>query len=154
MKGKTKICIELKERNCLPLLYEDLKKTGPWGNSDIIFIAFDEDEKVEGGDSTWSDLAELKSHSPNFNLGLLFTPRKILRGQNLNIICQKAADLQALAIIPFPYQFVSTTIINFVHTNFRNLKIFTCVVDSKKEIEKFRAWGIDGLASNYPDLLN
>lgn len=150
LKGKTRITIELKERDCLPQLCAALDAAGPWNAGDIMFLAFDE-KNPEASDSAWADLAELKRIYPHFYAALLFTPRK-LKEVNWTVaqICEAAVAMKADALAPWS-KMVTKEMVDLVHAY--GLKIFTWVVDSRAEALWLKSWRIDGIASNDPAIL-
>lgn len=154
LKRKTHIVIEFKERGFLPLFYEIIEATGPWNAGDITILAFNENGPHEGSESSWDDLAAFKQKYPHLAAALLFSPHKLKEpGFDLAKICQIAEDMKADALAPW-YKMVSKEMIDFIHNYRHPLKIFTWAVDSKSDIEQLRNWGVDGIASNIPELLN
>lgn len=149
LKGKKRIIIELKERNCLPLLYAELDNAGQWEPLSIFVVAFDHDDNVEGGNSSWDDLEEFKTARPELEVALLLTPYKKYR-MGWRLICDRAIEMGAYAIVPHK-SVVGRMAVNYAHQ--RGLKIFTWIVDERAEAQEFRKIGIDGIASNFPDRL-
>ena len=150
LKGKTRVTIELKERDCVPRLRAALHTAGPWNAADVMFLAFDE-KNPEASDSAWADLAELKNIYPQFCTALLFTPRKMMEsGLSVAQICETAVAMKADALAPWS-KMVTKEMIDLVHAY--RLKIFTWVVDSRSDAVLLGSWGIDGIASNDPATL-
>lgn len=150
LKGRAQIVIELKERNYNPQLLKIFHDFAPWEEEELIIIAFDGDDSVEGGRSSWRDLAFLKHMFPGLETGLLFTPQKFSAGATYESVCASAREMRARFIAPY-YKMVTPDAVKLVHM--MGLKIFTWAVDDPGEIQELKSYGIDGIASNFPDRL-
>src|SRR3989344_9268561 len=115
LKGRTRIVIELKERGYNPQLLGMFHDFAPWREEELIIIAFDEDDSVEGGHSSWRDLAFLKHAFPQLETGLLFTPQKFARGATYESICVSAREMRARFLAPY-YKMVTPDAVELVHT--------------------------------------
>ena len=135
-------------------LRQFLDQAGPWDPRAITILAFDE-AGFEGSNSTWNDLAEFKKIYPHLGVILLFSPYKLMNPEwNLEKILRTAAEMKAEAVAPY-FKMVTKEMVDCVHSFPGNpLLIFTWAVDEQEDIERLRQWGIDGIASNFPDRLN
>lgn len=150
LKGRARIVMELKERNYTPQLLHLFHDFAPWQAEELIVIAFDKDGLGASGQSSWRDLSLLKTFFPDLEIGLLLTPRKWLSGYTTENVCDAAIEMRARFIGPH-CKMVTQGWVDLVHQN--NLKMITWAVNDLKDIRRLKDYGIDGIASDFPDRL-
>lgn len=151
LKGKARIVMELKERNYTPQLLRIFHDFSPWQKEELIVIAFDKDGLAEDGKSSWRDLSFLKSIFPDLEIGLLLTSRKWLSGYTMESICRAALEMRAHFVAPH-YKMITRKWVDSIHR--QDLKMLTWAVNDLKDIQRLKAYGIDGIISDFPDRLN
>ena len=124
-----KIIVELKIEGYEKEVLKQIKKTGL--RDRIIVASFHE-----------SSLAEIRRFDNNIETGLIYARHK-------NPIAS-AIKLKSQYLLPL-YRFSHTKNIEEAHRH--NLKVVVWTINSKDEAEKYRAKGVDGIASDKPDIL-
>ena len=97
----------------------------------VIIISFIEDS-----------LKKVRELSDEVTNGLIYVRHK-------NPI-QTALELKAEYLLPL-YNFTSSTNVNKAHEN--GLKVILWTINKKEDVAKYRKRGVDGIASDCPDIL-
>lgn len=124
-----KILVELKKPGCEKAVIARIRKAGL--SDHIIVVSFHEES-----------LAEVRRLDRNIETGLIYTRHK-------NPV-DSATRLNTQYLLPL-YSFTHTKNIQEAHKN--NLKVVVWTINSKVDAEKYRAKGVDGIASDKPDIL-
>jgi len=124
-----KILIELKETGYEKKVIALIKRQKFHGRA--IIVSFHEEA-----------LSEIRKLDSKIETGLIYARHKNPIASALKL---KAQYLVAL------YRFTHTKNVEDAHK--KNLKVIVWTVNTKEEIKKFRAKGVDGIASDKPDLL-
>ncbi len=124
-----KILVELKQEGHEKAALNAIKKSGLAGR--IIIVSFHEPA-----------LAEVRRLDSKIEMGLIYTRHK-------NPVAA-ALQLKAQYLLPL-FRFTHTKNIETAHKN--NLKVIVWTINTKQDAEKFRAKGVDGIASDRPDIL-
>ncbi len=103
-------------------------------------------------------IKELKKRNPKITTSALFAPTKIeliqLRyffGEGVrDTIIQKAKEADASYISPY-YPYITEDFVNLAHTS--GLKVLPWTVNTKEEMIRLYNCGVDGIISDYPNLL-
>jgi len=134
-KGKIKFNLELKARNIEDLLIKIVKKHDLV--DDVIFSDF-----------TTKSFKKIKKFEPKAKFELLtFFPYRILQMVHP---FNKLVKLGVTSINPI-YRVITDGLIENAHKY--GLKIFPWTVNRKKKILELKKRGIDGVITNYPDIL-
>jgi glycerophosphoryl diester phosphodiesterase len=105
-----------------------------------------------------SAIKELKKRNPKITTSALFAPTKyeLLRLQYFSgkeirsTIIQKGKEADASYISPY-YPYVTEDFVNLAHTS--GLKVLPWTVNTKEEMIRLHNCGVDGIISDYPNLL-
>ncbi len=124
-----KILVELKKAGYEKDAIAQIRKAGL--RDHIIVVSFLE-----------ASLAEIRRLDKNIETGLIYTRHK-------NPIAS-AIKLNSQYLLPL-YSFTHTKDIQEAHKN--RLKVVVWTINSKDDVEKYRAKGVDGVASDKPDIL-
>jgi glycerophosphoryl diester phosphodiesterase len=124
-----KIIIELKKEGYEKEVLRQIRKSGTRGR--IIVVSFHE-----------SCLSEIRRSDKDIETGLIYARYKDP--------VASANKLKAQYLLPL-YRFTHSKNIEEAHRN--NLKVVVWTINSKEEAEKYRAKGVDGIASDKPDIL-
>ncbi len=138
----------------LPCLQDVLAAFGSRAYLDI-------EVKVAGGEELIVNA--LRRSKPQRYLLSSFLPEVLLRFHQLDpslplgYICDRAADMRIWRKLPIQvflpqYELVDEKLIREVHS--RDIQIFTWTVNRKEDMQRLTEWGIDGLISDDPKLLN
>ena len=90
-----------------------------------------------------SEVKRIKELNPQLETGVIFRSAPIKPSQ-------LALDANANALFPY-YKYVTTRMIEDAHSNQLTVNVWT--VDTREEIEYYVRMGVDGAATNKPDLL-
>jgi glycerophosphoryl diester phosphodiesterase len=127
--NKVKILIELKETGLEAQVLDVVHKLGL--ENSVIVTSFLEDA-----------LRKIRELNPNVETGLIYAKHK-------NPV-QAALDLKAQYLVAF-YRFTHTANVEKAHKN--GLKMVVWTINTPTEVESFIKKGVDGIASDKPDLL-
>ncbi|MGC8571818.1 MAG: glycerophosphodiester phosphodiesterase [Candidatus Micrarchaeia archaeon] len=133
-KKVDKILLEIKEENTekeVVRIVKDKKLADR-----VIIISFHEDV-----------LKNVKKIESKIETGLIYA---VYKGKQYKNPIDAAVSIKASYILPL-YHFTHTKNIEDAHKN--NLKVIVWTIDTKKEAEEFKKKGVDGIASNYPEIL-
>ena len=130
LNNKVKILIELKELGFENKVLDIIYKKGLEKN--VIIISFLEEA-----------LRKIRELNNEIEIGLLYVKHK-------NPI-KTALELKANYILPF-YRFAHSNIIKKAHEN--GLKVIVWTINNKEEVLEYIKKGVDGIASDKPDILN
>ena len=92
-------------------------------------------------------LKKVKEIEPKLETGLIYASYKSEKYKNP---IEAAIALHISYLIPL-YHFTHTKNIEDAHKN--NLKVIVWTINTKKEAEEFKKKGVDGIASDYPEIL-
>jgi glycerophosphoryl diester phosphodiesterase len=92
-------------------------------------------------------IKNVKKIDPDIKTGLIYANYKSTHYKNP---IEAAISLNASYILPL-YHFTHTKNIEDAHKN--NLKVIVWTINTKKEAEEFKKKGVDGIASDYPEIL-
>lgn len=133
---KISINIELKgpgtAKPVAKLLKKYLKKG--WHNSDFLISSFDH-----------AQLLQFKKLLPKIQIGILFKRKNMPK----NIVA--SAQAYHANFIGLDLKAVTSELINAAHQ--ADLPVFVWTVNDKQTADKMRAMSVDGIFSNYPDLV-
>jgi len=90
-----------------------------------------------------SEVKRIKELNPQLETGVIFRSAPIKPSQ-------LALDANANALFPY-YKYVTTRMIEDAHSNQLTVNVWT--LDTREEIEYYVRMGVDGVATNKPDLL-
>ena len=124
-----KILVEIKEDGLEMKILAVLKKTRLTGR--VIIVSFLEDA-----------LSNIRKADEKIETGLIYSKYKKP--------VDAALKLKAQYLIPL-YRFTHTKNVEDAHKN--NLKVIVWTINTKKEAEEYKAKGVDGIASDRPDIL-
>ena len=127
---RVKILVELKETGTEEKVLDLIQKKGMI--NDVIIVSFHED--------TLKKVRELNSE---VETGLIYVRHK-------NPI-QSALDLNANYLLPL-YSFTHSANVKKAHEN--GLKMIVWTINKKEEVADYRKKGVDGIATDRPDILN
>ena len=127
---QVKILIELKETGYEQNVLDLIHKKGLIDN--VIIISFNENA-----------LRKIKELDPKVATGLIYVRHK-------NPI-QSALDLGAAYLLPL-YHFTHSVDVKKAHD--KGLKIIVWTINNAEEVAEFKNKGVDGIASDRPDILN
>ena len=130
IKKKIRVLIELKETGIEKKVLELIRQRGLLEN--VIIISFKEDI-----------LRNVRELSDKIAIGLIYVRHK-------NPI-QAALKLKAEYLLPL-YIFTHSKNIQKAHEN--NLKVIVWTINKEDEVTEYRKKGVDGIASDRPDILN
>lgn len=135
LSGKCKLNIELKGiRTAGPvfrLIQKNIKR-GSWKKEDLLISSFSNKELIA--------FRKLDSE----------IPIAILEEENITEAIALAKQLNAVAIHPF-YQIISAEDVQEIHELGFRINVWT--VNDLEEMRKMMNYGVDGIISDYPDLL-
>ena len=112
----------------------------------VIVSAFDHDDNDPDANSSWEDL---KKFSRTICTAFLATKSKICRMGEMNFVNTALAQ-GALAVHP---QDTATTPSLVSHAHKFGLLVFVWTVNDPREIARFKAMGVDGIFSDFPERL-
>jgi len=127
---KVKILIELKETGYEEKVVEAVRKRGLEKN--VIIVSFHEDA-----------LRKIRTFNSEIETGLIYATHK-------NPV-KAGLDLKAQYLLPL-YRFVHTANVQKAHEN--GLKVIAWTINTPEEAEAYAKKGVDGIASDKPDVLN
>jgi len=127
---KTKILIELKEKGLEESVLEEIRRRGLEKN--VILISFHEEA-----------LKKVRELSSEVETGLIYVRHKDP--------VRVALDLRAQYLVAL-YRFVHTADVRKAHEN--GLKVIVWTINRKGEVPEYVKKGVDGIASDKPDILN
>jgi glycerophosphoryl diester phosphodiesterase len=131
--SKTKINIELKGSNtAIPVaaLLENYLKKGLLSEDELFISSF-----------KWEELRTMRKLYPHIPIGIL------TEDDPLDALAI-AKELKAVSINP-DQQTLSKEIIDQIHAE--GFKIYPWTVNSVKDLQRFKDWGVAGVFCNYPD---
>lgn len=126
---KVKILIELKEKSIEDKVLKIVKDRGLKDN--VIIISFHEDV-----------IKRVREMDDEIETGLIYI-------RHMNPI-KTALELKANYILPF-YKFAYLTLVKNAHQ--KNLKVIVWTINTPEEAQKYAKRGVDGIASDKPDIL-
>ncbi len=130
LAGKVeKILVELKEAGYEEQVLAEVERCGL--TSDVILISFHQDA-----------LRNIRMLNPSIETGLIYV-------KHTNPI-QAALSLRANYLVAF-YKFVHKQHIDMTHR--KGFKILVWTINDRREAEKYARMGVDGVASDKPDIL-
>jgi glycerophosphoryl diester phosphodiesterase len=124
-----KIIVELKKEGYEKKVLRQIKKAGL--RDRIIIVSFNE-----------SSLSEMRRLDKHIETGLIYARHKKP--------IASAIKLNSQYLLPL-YRFTHTKNVERAHKN--NLKVVVWTINSKDKANKYRAKGVDGIASDKPDIL-
>jgi len=127
---KVKIIIELKENGLENTLIDLIQEKGL--ENDVIIVSFLEEA-----------LKRVRDLNENVETGLIYARHK-------NPV-KEALELRANYLLPL-YRFTHTSNIQKAHEN--GLKVIVWTINNQEEVLKYVKKGVDGIASDKPDILN
>lgn len=130
---KTKVNIELKAKNTaqpVSTLINHYLKNKNWNHNNFLVSSFN-----------YPELKRFHRLNPKIKIGILFK-----RFPQLNL--DRAKQLKAYSLNPSVKQ-TTKKLITQAHQN--KLKVFVWTANTKKEIERLKKLGVDGIFSNYPE---
>jgi glycerophosphoryl diester phosphodiesterase len=127
---QVKILVELKETGYEKQVLDLIKKKGLLKN--VIIISFHEDT-----------LQKIREIDADVEIGLIYVRHK-------NPI-QAALDMKAQYLLPL-YRFIHSANVKKAHEN--DLKVIVWTINNKEEVAEYNKKGVDGIASDKPDILN
>ncbi len=130
MDKKARIFIELKETGYESSVVSLIKDKGLVEN--VMIVSFHEDV-----------LQKIKELSSKIETGLIYVQHK-------NPI-KAALELKAAYLLPM-YRFVHTANVQKAHEN--GLKVLVWTINKPEEVKEYAEKGVDGIASDKPDILN
>jgi glycerophosphoryl diester phosphodiesterase len=125
-----KILVELKETGFEEQVLGLIKKKGLQKN--VIIISFQEDA-----------LRKIRELNDKVEMGLIYVRHK-------NPV-HAALDLKAQYLLPL-YRFTHSANIKKAHEN--GLKVIVWTINNKEEVTEYKKKGVDGIASDKPDILS
>ncbi|MDP2932848.1 MAG: glycerophosphodiester phosphodiesterase [bacterium] len=132
-KGKTKINIELKGWRTAAVAAEILKRRlddGQYVPDDLLISSFN-----------WIELAAFHKLLPEIKIGMLFA--------GLPFGYAGIAKRIGAYSVHFHLRFTPHHSVSAAHR--RKLKVFVWTVNKPQDIARMKAWGVDGIVSDYPD---
>jgi glycerophosphoryl diester phosphodiesterase len=136
-KGRIKLDIELKGYNCATSVADMIEahiRTNGLNRNEILVTSFEHETL----------LMPFRKASPGTSIGLLF--RRVPDN-----FTEKAAQLGAEYVVLY-HKNTDEKIVEKAHKN--GLKVMVWTVNKREEIERARKIGVDGIASDFPDMLN
>lgn len=130
VKKRVKLLIEIKEKGIEEQIISLTHKKGLLNN--VIFISFHEDV-----------LKKVRELNDEVETGLVFVRHK-------NPI-KTALEIKAQFLLSL-YRFTHSKMINKAHES--GLKIIVWTINNKEEVAEYRKKGVDGIASDKPEILN
>jgi glycerophosphoryl diester phosphodiesterase len=127
---QVKVLVELKETGYENAVLKVISKKGLIDN--VIIISFNEDA-----------LRKIRELNKEVKTGLVYVRHK-------NPI-QSALDLKASYLLPL-YRFTHSANVKKAHEN--GLKVIVWTINTKEEVAEYVKKGVDGIASDKPDILN
>ena len=112
----------------------------------VLISTFDEDDSDPGTHSSWDELQIFREKIP---LALLASDKKVRQLGDMNYI-KRAKECGATGINP-EHTAVTKNLVALAH-NF-GLKIFVWTVNEPADIQRFKAMGVDGIISDFPERL-
>jgi len=129
LDGKVKILIELKESGYEEEVLGLVRDKGL--NEQVVIVSFKEDV-----------LKRIRALDSNIETGFIYARyRKPL---------EKAVELKTDYILPL-YHFTHSSTVKKAHE--MGLKVIVWTINKKEDVEKFVRKGVDGISSDYPDIL-
>jgi glycerophosphoryl diester phosphodiesterase len=128
--SQVKILVELKETGYEDKVLDEISKKGLIDN--VIVISFHEDA-----------LRKIRALNKEIEIGLVYVRHK-------NPI-QSALDLKAAYLLPL-YRFTHSANVKKAHE--KGLKVIVWTINTKEEVLDYVKKGVDGIASDRPDVLN
>ncbi|HQV71311.1 MAG TPA: glycerophosphodiester phosphodiesterase family protein [Thermoflexales bacterium] len=124
--------VELKGPNTAELAIAEMRKrvAAGWKWSDLLISSFDH-----------AQLHRARELEPNVPLGVLVWG-------NAAPFIKTALALKAVSLNP-ALQFTDKALVDEAHAN--GLKVFVYTVNEPDDIARMRAWGVDGVFTNFPD---
>ena len=132
---RAKINIELKGKDtCSPVLrvIDNYVIKGHWAREDFLISSFDHEQLISA-----------RKINPEVRLGVFFTDK-------YKFPFNMADELCAYSIHP-SMQIVTKEIIREAHQ--RGFKVFVWTVNEREDVDRIKSLGVDGMFSNFPDLL-
>lgn len=129
LDGKARILVELKESGYEEQVYDVIKEKGLI--EDVIIISFDEEA-----------LRTIRDLDKDIETGFVYARHK-------NPM-DTAEDIEADYILPL-HHFTHTRTVKEAHN--RNLKVIVWTVNDAEDVEEMKEKGVDGIASDKPDIL-
>jgi glycerophosphoryl diester phosphodiesterase len=127
---QVKMLVELKETGTEEQVLDLVRKKGLTEN--VIIVSFHEDV-----------LRKVKELNDEVATGLIYVRHKKP--------IQAALDLKAEYLLPL-YQFTHSANVKKAHEN--GLKVIVWTINNKEDVAEYRKKGVDGIASDSPDILN
>lgn len=127
---QVKIIVELKETGYEEQVLDLIKKKAL--DKNVIIISFHENA-----------LQKIRELNDKVEIGLIYVRHK-------NPI-QSALDLKAQYLLPL-YRFTHSANVKKAHEN--GLKVIVWTINHKEEVSEYKKKGVDGIASDKPDILN
>jgi glycerophosphoryl diester phosphodiesterase len=131
LKGRIKLNIELKGPNTPVPVHRIVEDSG-WGKEDVLFTSFD-----------WNMLEEYRELDQDALLGPL-------AHVNAFHAARFATKIDAYCVNPL-HHLCRRTFVQKTHK--KGLKVFPWTVNELGDIEKMKDHGVDGIISDYPDLV-
>lgn len=131
LKGRIKLNIELKGKGT-PIPVHRIVENSGWSPDDLLFTSFD-----------WNMLEDYQELDPEVRLGPL-------AHENIFHAARFATKIDAYCVNPLHY-LCRKTFIDKTHK--KGLKIFPWTVNDPADIEKMKDFEVNGLISDFPDLI-
>ncbi len=145
--------IELKETNIQDAVLDTVRQHGLVDS--VIVSAFARDENEPGNSSTWQDLFWMKTREKNLKIALLAEKLEFARAailaarQNGEVARDNPFPIHALS---FSKNIVDQELMRQVREA-TDCQLFVWTVNDADEIKRFKDMGVDGIFSDYPELL-
>jgi len=129
---KTKINIELKGPKTAKPVYELIRKylKNGWSYKDFIISSFD-----------LPVILEFNKLNPKVKTGIII-------GKAQNNLKEFLAKLNTYSI-HFPFSYINKEIVDYIHK--KGMYVFAWTVNLKKDIQRMKKIGVDGIFSDFPD---
>jgi glycerophosphoryl diester phosphodiesterase len=134
-QGFVGLNIELKSHGCVDAMasmYSEMLKSG-WSEDDLLISSFDHQQ-----------LAELKVRIPTMRLGVLI--------HGIPVDLSASAEAMGAVSVNLSEDFITSKFIADAHS--RGLKVYVYTVNYEDDMARLLDMGVDGMITDYPDLLS
>ena len=145
-RDKTIFNIELKETSIADRVLDIINSCGAIDR--VIVSAFARDENELGDTSNWQDLFWMKAKEPNLNIALLAEKPEWARHA---LLATRNDRLFPVYSLNFSCKIISPDLIFYAHEAGCRAMVWTVI--EQRAIAAMKEWGVDGIFSDYPELL-